>query len=361
MEEILIVGLCIATNALLAAVEMAFVAVGKPHLRELAKSGNLDAQKILTLREKPERTLSIVQIGITLVGALGAAVGGAGAEEWLSPLIQNKYDVTENAAEALGILLIILPITYLSVVVGELVPKTLAFRNPLGIVLRSAKWLTLFDKILWPLVLALEWSTKRILNFFIRRSKMVSAKPATPATDLTEQLDELSAQHKQYVLNLVNIEKKRIRDVMVPWKQVNHIDVTQSAEEVENVVLGSGHTRLPVVKDGVVIGLLHTKEFIYMRKTGKEEWTSILRPILKVQEGESILKALKIMQEKRSHLAVVYAQAQLNGIVTLEDIIEEIIGEIFDEDDDESLRKIRSLSLRFKAAASTDAEEEEEN
>jgi len=359
VEEIIVIGLCICVNALLAAVEMAFVSVGKPHLRELARSGNSDAKNILSLREKPERTLSIIQIGITLVGVLGAAVGGAGAEEWLSPIFQNKFEVSENTAEAIAILLIVLPIAYLSVVIGELVPKTLALRNPIAIVLRAAKWLVLFDRILSPIVFTLEWSTRKFLNIF-RRSRLASTKePPTPTTDMAEKFDELSAQNKQYVFNLVNLEKKRIKDVMLPWERVNKINLSLAASEVEAIVLASGHTRLPVVKDETVSGiggLLHTKEFTSFRKSGKEDWHSIVRPVLRVLEGEFILKTLRKMQEKRSHLALVYTQNQLVGIVTLEGIVEEIIGDIYDEDDDGALRKVLSTGASFRSLGIGQAE-----
>lgn len=349
MEEVIVIAICIAINALLAAVEMAFVFVGKPRLRELARSGNNEAKKILALRDNPERTLSVIQIGITLVGALAAAVGGASAEEWISPIFQTKLGVSENVAETIAIMVIVLPITYLSVVIGELVPKTLALRNPLAIVLRSARWLVLFDRILSPAVYALEWSTKNFLNIFFRRSKLASTAPPTPATDVAEQLEELSQQHKQYVFNLVNIEKKKIKDAMLLWDRVNRIDFSQSATEVESMVLASGHTRLPIVKEGAVVGLLHTKEFISFRKSGKNNWDSIIRPVLQIQENYSILKALRAMQERRSHLAVVYAGNRLAGIVTLEDLIEEIVGDIYDEDDDGALRKVLSTGVSFRS------------
>jgi len=350
MGEFIVIGACIGLNALLAAVEMAFVSVGKSSLRELARSGNVDARRILSLRDNPERTLSILQIGITLVGALAAAVGGAGAEEWIAPVFQAKFAISENAAETIAIFVIVLPLTYLSVVIGELVPKTLALRNPLAIVLRAARWLLLFDKLLAPAVNALEWSTKRFLRIFFRRSKPPSTEISTPASEVAEQLEGLSKEHKQYVLNLVNIEKKRIKDVMLSWDRVNKIDFSNSAFQVEDVVLSCGHTRLPVVKENAVVGLLHTKEFIAFRKSGKESWDSIIRPILKIQESDSILRALRVMQERRSHLAIVYAGGgRLAGIVTLEDIIEEIVGDIYDEDDDGALQRVLSTGSSFRS------------
>lgn len=274
-------------------------------------------------------------------------MGGAGAEEWLSPIIHNRFDLSESTAEAISILVIVVPITYLSVVVGELVPKTLALRNPLTIILKAARWLALFDRFLSPIVVALEWSTKKILYGFFRRSKLAADTPLAP--DMAEQLERLSSQHKQYVLNLVNLGTKKIRDIMVPWEQVIKIESSLTATEVDSIVLSSRHTRIPVVKDDTIVGvsgLLHTKEFNTLRKTGKEDWQVIIRPVLQFQETDSLLKVLRTMQEKRSHMAIVVSQSQLIGIVTLEGIIEEIVGDLYDEDDDGALRKLLSTGAR---------------
>jgi len=105
-----------------------------------------------------------------LVGVIGAAVGGAGAEEWMSPILQARFDVSENTAEAISIVAVVIPLTYLSVVIGELVPKSLALRNPLWIVLKTARWLVLFDRVLARVVTVLEWSTKKFLRIFFRRA-----------------------------------------------------------------------------------------------------------------------------------------------------------------------------------------------
>src|SRR5215212_6993079 len=164
MVETGIIVLCLLVNALLAGAEMAFVAVSKPGLRELVRQGHAKAELLLRLREQPGRTLSVIQIGITMVAALAGAVGGAVAEEVLSPSIETWLGVTENTADTIAIGIVVLPLTYLTVVVGELVPKTLALKHSLGFALRVAPWLSLSDRILGPLVTMLEWSTKQLLK-----------------------------------------------------------------------------------------------------------------------------------------------------------------------------------------------------
>ncbi|MBY0472628.1 CNNM domain-containing protein [bacterium] len=104
MEEVIVIAICLCLNALLAAYEMAFVTVSRSALRRLAKDGNQEAQKLLSLRESPERTLSIIQIGITLVGAISSAVGGAGASESIEPYFRSRFGLSENSAEFLSIM-----------------------------------------------------------------------------------------------------------------------------------------------------------------------------------------------------------------------------------------------------------------
>jgi putative hemolysin len=123
---------------------------------------------------------------------------------------------------------------------------------------------------------------------------------------------------------------------------------SQSIGEVEAISLRSGHTRLPVIADGQVFGIINTKELLALVKSGSDRWTQIVRPMSRVQEYETLLKALRQMQEKRSHLSAVFAGTSLVGIVTMEDILEEVIGEIYDEDDDGALKRILSASGRLR-------------
>ena len=339
MEWILVL-VCLVLNGLLAAAEIAFVSITRAQVRELVKSGRKSAKALYRLRENPERTLSVLQIGISLVGALAAAVGGAEAQESLSPLISAKFNLSVRASHAIAIAFVVIPYTVINVIFAELVPKTLAMRNPGRIALLSARWLDTLDTIFLPLVDFLEWTTKRILALVFPKSRGAGA--AGPVE--TVELDTLSVQARQYVLNLVALEKKRVRDVMLPWTQVDCVRSLDTIATVEEMSLRSGHTRLPVVDDERVVGIVNTKELHALVKSGAGQWTQIVRPISQVQEYDPLFKALRQMQEKRSHLSAVFAGTRLTGIVTMEDILEEVIGEIYDEDDDGALRRILSTA-----------------
>jgi putative hemolysin len=344
MDEIIVVAICLFLNALFAAYEMAFVSVPRSELRGLARSGHKNAKALLLLRENPERTLSAIQVGITLVGAIAAAVGGAGAGETLEPYFMQTFAMSERTAEVLSVALVVIPITYLSVVVGELVPKTLALRNPTKILLAGASVLFVADQVLSPIISLLEWSTKKILKIFFRKSK---APP--PSNQAPIEIDSFSAVHQKFMLNMADIEKKKIKDILLPWAQVVSVQRASPMETITQLVVSSGHTRLPVIEDGHVVGLLHTKEFIALKESGDSNWQTLIRPALLVQPTDSALGVMRLLQDKRNHMAVVVAiPGERLGIVTLEDILEEVVGEIFDEDDDERVRKVYAVKVRSK-------------
>jgi putative hemolysin len=348
MIETLIIVLCLFVNALLAGAEMAFVAVSKPGLRDLVRQGHKKAELLLKLREHPERTLSVIQIGITMVAALAGAVGGAGAEEVLSPSIETWLGVTEATADTIAIGIVVLPLTYFTVVVGELVPKTLALRHALTFALGVTPWLSLFDKILGPLVTVLEWSTKQLLKMLTLWPKRDAGADVGEAIEDTVEIGALSKEHRQSVLNFVDLERKRVQDIYLAWDRVIAVNIEQSAADVQAAVVMSGHTRLPVLRGSAVAGVLNTKEFIALHSAGGENWTSLVRPVVELQATTPLLTGLKLLQDRRHHMGIVYAGQTRLGIVTLEDILEEVVGDIYDEDDEGTLTRILSSSPKAR-------------
>jgi putative hemolysin len=334
MIELFIILLCLIFNAFLAGAEMAFVSVSRPRIREAARRGDQRAHTLIELRKSPERTLAVIQIGITMIAAAAGAVGGAGAEETLSPLLAQYLGEGKALADFVAIGIVVLPLTYATVVIGELFPKSIALRNPLRLALSVAPILQLLDRWLGPLVSFLERSTNLLIRWCAPCRKQ--EEPA-PQDDSTLELSPLSSQHRQYVLNLVDLEQKRLKDVMLPWHQVISIDEHMSSKQVEHIALQARHTRLPVTRGETTIGILHTKEFMALRPMENIDWRPLVRTPLQLPETLSILKGLKLLQEQRTHLAVVMNGRTPLGIVTLEDIIEEVVGELYDEDDDDRL------------------------
>lgn len=346
---IVVIVICLLLNAILSCIEMAFVTVSKPHLKKLSADGDRLAQNVLKLRSNPERVLSVLQIGITLVGAISAAVGGAGAEESLSPHYQKLLNVSEELSETLAIITVVIPLTYFSVVIGELVPKTLALRFSMRFAKIGSVFLIGLDKIFSPIVFLLEASTKLAIAPFLKKMGVETVLEQSSSIDI----DDLSDSHKQYVFNLIAIDKRKVKDILLPWESVTKIEKRVHHTEVMNLIRSARHTRIPVVENGQPVGLLHAKEFISEVEISKINWNELIRPMIYFNAEEPILGALKILQNKKSHMAVVKRKNEILGIVTLEDIFEEVVGDIYDEDDSPSIllssnSKIRTMTLPSK-------------
>jgi len=344
--EFLVITICLILNAILSCVEMAFVTVSKPYLKKLANDGDKLAQRLMKLRMNPERVLSVLQIGITLVGAISAAVGGAGAEESLSPFFQNYLNISEEVSESLAIITIVIPLTYFSVVIGELVPKTLALRSPLKFAKFGALFLIQLDKLFSPIVFLLEISTRLLINPLVKSLGAESISEQAASVDL----ESLSDSHKQYVLNLINVDKRKVKDIVLPWNAVTKVDKSAHYTEIMKLIREARHTRIPILNNGEPIGVLHAKEFISEIEIAKMDWNELIRPIIKIHADEPILSALKILQGKKSHMGIVNKGDEVIGIVTLEDIFEEVVGDLYDEDDNPKIllssnSKIRTMNL----------------
>lgn len=328
---------------------MAFVSVSKAELRQLARDNNKRAKLLLKLRASPERTLSIIQVGITLVGALAAAVGGAGAAETVEPYLMEIFGIKEIYAETLAVGIVVIPLTYFSVVLGELVPKSIALRYSRRIVIAGAGPLLMSDRLLWPVVSLLEHSTKLILKVFLS-----SDTKETPLPEEISAIDinKLSPAHQNFMVNMVNLEKTRMKDILEPWSKTVSLSSNASSSDVTRIIHLSAHTRLPVTdENNKVIGILHAKEFLTWQATGEELWSPLLRAPLFVKPQDLALHVLRLLQEKHAHMAIIIDEKQQPlGIITLEDILEEVVGEIFDEDDDGLIRKLytsRSRTQRY--------------
>ena len=161
------------------------------------------------------------------------------------------------------------------------------------------------------------------------------------------EIDGLTEIHKEYMLNLLSIDKRKVQEIMLPWNDVAHIDLISDKNSVLALVKQSGHTRLPVTDGRSIVGILHSKEFIAADDQGRKNWNSLIRPIKAFQESEYVLNALKALQSKRSHMGLILRNNEPVGIVTIEDILEEIVGEIYDEDDNP--RVLMSLTAQMRS------------
>jgi putative hemolysin len=232
---------------------------------------------------------------------------------------------------------------FATVVIGELVPKAFALRHPEEIALAGARWLSVLERIFFPVVGFLAWVTKTF----------VAAMPHPFAKTMQQAGPAAGGAYGHYALNLVDLAQRRVRDAMVPWSQTVKADALMSPQSIAELALSSGHTRLPVVNEREVIGLLHTKELLTFLAAGEHDWRTLVRPTVSVGLEDPLLRVLRLLQTRRSHLAMVTGlDGAPLGIVTVEDILEEVLGDLYDEDDDQALAKLLAARGKLKGAAS---------
>ncbi len=277
MVELLLIAVCVALNGMFSALEMAFVSASRLDLATDTHPADTRVQRLLRLRQTPERTLSVIQIGITLVGIVSGAIGGAGAQRFLGPQLVRLFGLSAGVAQAAALVMVAVPLVFVTVVFGELVPKVFALRHPRPIALAGVRWLRMMERVLLPLVRLLSWVTRTI----------VSVIPAPAAMQTGPRAGGAAAP--SYALNLIDLSRRYVRDAMVPWSATTKADAAMPSQAVAQLALSSGHTRLPVVRDGRVMGLLHTKELMRFLAAGEHDWHLLIRPAVMVSTGDGLL------------------------------------------------------------------------
>lgn len=345
MITVIVISLCLLLNALLSCAEMAFVTIDDKLLRKKVLAGDKNAAYIEQMGESPERILSVVQIGITLVGVISGAVAGAGAVVKFTPFLMYAFGITAQMAGTIAVISIVVPLTIISVIIGELVPKALAIRFSMPIILAVTPGLRVAEKFLGPLVNPMEKVTDFILKIMMR-SKIT---PVVSAEVEELSLKGLRQEYKQYFHNLLDLDSKQINSIMVPWEKVDRLSSIAEPEEVSSLILSTSRTRIPVVDANEVYGYLHSKEFINLSQSGVESnWLSFVRPIQALPQDTKVLHALRSMQKKKAHFMIVGSLEDPIGIVTLEDILEEVFGDFIDEDEDGKVKLFLRRSKIYK-------------
>jgi putative hemolysin len=343
MLDFLIVIACLILNAFFSAYEMAFVTVSREEIDELDENSGTQNRLIL-FKKKPERTLSVIQIGITLVGAIAAAVGGTGAVESLEPWIVKKYGFSNSVAEGISVVLVIIPLTYFSVVFGELVPKTIALKHPVKVIRFGTTVLGLIDSFLSPIVTFLEVST----HFLLKCLGLNDGPAEDESMGETVEIGNLPEYHQKFVQNLVGLKGRQVSKAMIPWENVAYLNFSDSEDEVRAKVSNNPHSRFPVIDGDIIVGILLKKSLSVSEQKLKTPWQGILQAALKVKASDKVLEAFLKMQEKKTPLSIVEdADGKYLGIITIKVILEEVVGDIDDMADYSKTSKLLSNRTRI--------------
>ncbi len=332
--EILAIFLLVMANGLFAMAEMAIVSARKPRLQRRADEGDAGASAALVIAEDPDDFLATMQIGITLIGVLAGAFGGATIAGELAEALA-RIPFLAPYSEVLSVGLVVVAITYLSLVVGELAPKQFALGDSERIASRIASPMGVLSRIASPIAHFLSLSAEAVL-------RLVGVKPSPdlPVTEaeLKLMLEEgtevgvFEPLEERMVEHVLDLDDRRVSSVLTPRTDVVWIDVADTMEEIQNKITGSGHSRYPVAEGSLdnVIGLVLAKDLLAQSLTDQAiDVQAVLRPALFVPEAVPALAVLERFREAHSRIALVLDEyGGLQGLVTTADILVAIVGEI---------------------------------
>jgi Mg2+/Co2+ transporter CorB len=337
VEILVLLGL-IVLNGLFAMSEVALLTARKSRLEALAKHGDRLAAAAVRLAEDPTRFLSTIQIGITSISILNGIIGEAFFAAEVSYWLQDALALEEKTAGAVATATLVVGITYVSIVIGELVPKRLGQHNAVGIA-RVVAWPMLWlARLTAPFVHLLTRSTNAILNPLLALARMgrgesdAEISPEEVRTLLLEYSNLLPKKHVSILTNLFDIGDVTVQDIMIPRAKIEAIALNDPMESVSHQLATSYHMRLPVFRDamGEVVGVLHLRKVLSALHSGVLDKAAIEALLVEpyfVPAATPVLSQLQYFQEHKERIALVVDEyGELMGLVTLEDIIEEIIG-----------------------------------
>ena len=330
--ELLIVVALILLNGVFALSELAVVSARHPRLKSLAASGRVGANRALALASDPGRFLSAVQIGITLIGIInGAYAGETFGIQAVAAL--KEAGLPEAVAEPLGFGAVIAVITYLSVIVGELVPKTLALRNAEGIACAVAPAMTLFSKLAAPAVWLLDGSTRLAFRLFgqstASEARVTDEEIRTLITE-AESAGVLEKGEREMIAGVMRLADRAVVGLMTPRPDVDWLDVTASTEDIKRRLIATTHSRLPVGDGSVdaLLGVLQTRELLAAILTrGSFDVRAHVRKAPIIPETMDALDVLSVLRDAEVPMALVHDEyGHFEGLVTAADILEAIAG-----------------------------------
>ncbi|MEY3684032.1 MAG: hypothetical protein RIS62_742 [Chloroflexota bacterium] len=345
--DILVILLLILINGFFVGAEIAFVSVRRTRLDELAEAGDRRAKRAQVLMRDPGRFLAVIQVAITFLGALASAVAAVSIVTVVAEPLRG-IALLADQADTIALLLVTFVVSVVSIVLGELIPKGLALANPDRIALVVSGPISLFAKVVSPLVAVLVALTKLISKPFgidPTRTPELSAAEIRLIVEQGSQQGVLEAEEEQMISAVMSLSDSKLHEVMVPRIDIVAIDQDATFDEAVALVLTEGHSRTPLYKESVdhIVGILYAKDLLRIIAAGgpRPRLRDIMRPALFVPESQAVDDLLNELQRRRVHMAIVLDEyGGTAGLVTIEDLLEEIVGEIQDEFDEEEPMKV---------------------
>ncbi|MBU5483408.1 hemolysin family protein [Clostridium sp. MSJ-11] len=348
--EILFILVLIVINAFFAASEMAIVSINKAKLSHMAEEeDNEKAKLLLGLLEETSKFLATIQVGITLAGFLASA---SAATSLSQPLAKLLRDMNVPWSNQLSLIIVTIILSYVTLVFGELLPKRLALQHAERIALFVIKPILLFSKITIPFVKILTWSTNLLMRLFgINTDKIeedISEEEIKMMIEVGEETGVINQTEREMIDSIFDFDDTLAKEIMTPRNHVFAIDINTPLNELIDEILEEKYSRIPVYEEDIdnIVGVLYGKDlyrFIRHDSLTEEKFKELIRPAYFVPETKTIDTLFKELQLSKNYIAILIDEyGGFSGIVTMEDLLEEIVGNIFDEYDEisEYIKKI---------------------
>jgi putative hemolysin len=349
--DLLIVFVLILIGGVFAAAEIALLTVRRTRLDQLAEEGRRGARTAQRLIDDPQRFLATIQVVITFLGFLASAIGAVAFSQVISDAIATiPVPFLQDAADTIAFIFVTLLIALTSIIVGELVPKTLALNFPERFALIAARPLSGMERVLGPLV----WVTTAISGFLVRllggrerpQTGLLSVEELKLLVETGSAQGQIEETEKEMIHGVIELGDKRVHEVMIPRIGIKAVEVDDPIHDVLDLIVRAGHSRVPVYRENLdnIVGILYAKDLLpYLRPDSDPgepiNIRSLARAAAYVPETKLVDELLAEMRTTRRHIAIVVDEyGGTAGLVTIEDLVEEIVGEIQDEYDiEESL------------------------
>lgn len=340
---VLSVLLPILANAFFAAAEIAIISVRRTRIRQLVEEGNRRARVLQDLIKEPHRFLATIQIGITLTALLAASIATQSVGGSLKAALMQSFGLGSTAATTLSVAIFTLVVGYLTLVIGEITPKSVALKNAERWALFFAGPIHFLSRLFAPAVWVLSQSSGVLIRPFGGQVDFVPQaltedEIRMAVAEASEMGGELEEEETEMIHNVFEFTDTVAREVMIPRIDMTVAAVDTPLDELLDVIISEGHSRIPIFEDTVdnIIGIVHAKDLLKVMKGGKKEVDlhQIVRPAHYIPENKKVDELLKEFKASKAQLAIVVDEyGGTAGLVTAEDLIEEIVGDILDEYD----------------------------
>ena len=362
--ELALIVILVLLNGVFSATEIALVTLRRSRIQQLVDEGQGAAVRVQHLKANPGRFLAVIQIGINFLGFLASAFAAVSLVDDFAAWVAG-FEPLANAANAIALIVVTILLTLFTIVFGELVPKQIGLAHAERVAMSTARLMEFLGSIFGPLVGLLTWVTRRISRLFgadVAADERISSEELRLIIEQGGEQGILEAEEEQMIHAVIELGQQRVHEVMVPRIAMVTLTTSVTMEEAIDTIIDQGHSRIPVYEDTIdeIVGILYAKDLLPFLRPGAVNapaLRSLLRTPVFVPESMTVDDLLHELQRRKVHLAIVLDEyGGTAGLVTIEDLIEEIVGEIQDEYDVEEpmIVKLSDDEARIDGRAAVD-------